>query len=160
MSTDIVLSVKTAWRIYLDVCCLNRPFDDQSQERVRMEAEAVKSILLMNDARKCVVVGSDVIDFEIGQMNDPERYLELTTIAHNLVDRVVSQESDRERGRQIEGLGFDPMDALHLACAEKAGVAVMLTTDDMLIRRASRHAAALKVRVANPMVWIGEVWTR
>ncbi|WP_256875183.1 hypothetical protein [Nostoc sp. C052] len=31
--------------IYLDVCCLNRPFDDQTQERIRLEAEAVLLIL-------------------------------------------------------------------------------------------------------------------
>lgn len=31
--------------IYLDVCCLNRPFDDQTQERIRLEAEAVRLIL-------------------------------------------------------------------------------------------------------------------
>jgi len=24
-------------KIYLDVCCLNRPFDDQVQDRVRLE---------------------------------------------------------------------------------------------------------------------------
>jgi len=27
-------------RVYLDICCLKRPFDDQSQERVRLESEA------------------------------------------------------------------------------------------------------------------------
>jgi hypothetical protein len=32
-------------RIYLDVCCLSRPFDNQSQERVRLESEAVLMIL-------------------------------------------------------------------------------------------------------------------
>jgi hypothetical protein len=32
-------------RIYLDVCCLNRPFDDQCQERIRLESEAILLIL-------------------------------------------------------------------------------------------------------------------
>ena len=32
-------------KIYLDACCLNRPFDDQSQDRVRLEAEAILLIL-------------------------------------------------------------------------------------------------------------------
>jgi len=32
-------------RIYLDVCCLNRPFDDQTQERIHLESEAVLIIL-------------------------------------------------------------------------------------------------------------------
>lgn len=32
-------------RIYLDACCLNRLTDDQTQRRVRQEAEAVEQIL-------------------------------------------------------------------------------------------------------------------
>lgn len=32
-------------RIYLDVCCLNRPFDDQTQIRIHLEAEAILSII-------------------------------------------------------------------------------------------------------------------
>jgi hypothetical protein len=32
-------------KVYLDVCCLNRPFDDQQQDRVHLEAEAVLLIL-------------------------------------------------------------------------------------------------------------------
>lgn len=31
-------------RLYLDTCCLNRPFDDQSQERVRAQTEAIRHI--------------------------------------------------------------------------------------------------------------------
>jgi len=32
-------------RVYMDVCCLNRPFDDQSEDRIKMESEAVLMIL-------------------------------------------------------------------------------------------------------------------
>ncbi len=32
-------------RIYLDVCSLCRPFDDQSYTRIRLETEAVNLIL-------------------------------------------------------------------------------------------------------------------
>jgi hypothetical protein len=28
-------------RVYLDICCLKRPFDDQSQERVRLDREVL-----------------------------------------------------------------------------------------------------------------------
>ena len=27
-------------RIYLDMCCFNRPYDDQTQSRIRIETEA------------------------------------------------------------------------------------------------------------------------
>lgn len=32
-------------QIYLGVCCLNRPFDNQAQARIRLEAEAVLIVL-------------------------------------------------------------------------------------------------------------------
>ena len=28
-------------KIYMDVYCFNRPFDDQTQDRIRLEAEAI-----------------------------------------------------------------------------------------------------------------------
>ena len=31
--------------LYLDICCLKRPFDDQAQPRVRLETEAVLGLL-------------------------------------------------------------------------------------------------------------------
>lgn len=31
--------------LYLDMCCLKRPFDDQSHPRIRLESEAVLSLL-------------------------------------------------------------------------------------------------------------------
>ena len=49
-------------KLYLDVCCLNRPFDDQSQNRVRLEAEAVLSILELAGSGALEIIGSDIID--------------------------------------------------------------------------------------------------
>jgi hypothetical protein len=31
--------------VYLDICCLKRPFDDQSQSRIHLESEAVLGLL-------------------------------------------------------------------------------------------------------------------
>ncbi len=33
------------WKIYLDTCCLNRLFNDQTQARIRRDTEAVQTIL-------------------------------------------------------------------------------------------------------------------
>ena len=35
-------------RVYLDVCALCRPFDDQAHMRIRLETEAVQLILAMS----------------------------------------------------------------------------------------------------------------
>lgn len=42
MADDIATDRSRQLRLYLDVCCLQRPFDDQRQVRIHLEAEAVK----------------------------------------------------------------------------------------------------------------------
>ena len=42
-------------KVYLDNCVLNRPFDDQGQERIRLETEAVMLILAKRHAMQLQV---------------------------------------------------------------------------------------------------------
>ena len=51
-------------RIYLDNCCLNRPFDDQAVIRVKLEAEAVIYIQSQIVARVVDLAWSYMIDYE------------------------------------------------------------------------------------------------
>ena len=53
-------------KIYLDACCLNRPFDDQRQPRIRLEAEAISLILQNFHQRKWEWIGSDILVYELG----------------------------------------------------------------------------------------------
>ncbi len=48
-------------KIYLDTCCLNRPFDDQTQERICLESEAVLAILSRIEKGEWEWIGSDVL---------------------------------------------------------------------------------------------------
>lgn len=36
-------------KIYLDACCLNRLFDDQTQDRIRLESEVVVLIIWLKE---------------------------------------------------------------------------------------------------------------
>jgi DNA-binding helix-hairpin-helix protein with protein kinase domain len=51
-------------RVYLDICCFKRPFDDASVERIRREAEAVASILAAAEAGLVKLVRSPAHDFK------------------------------------------------------------------------------------------------
>jgi len=51
--------------IYLDVCCLNRPFDDQTQERIRLEAEAIRLIFEHCQSGEWLLLTSEIIDIEL-----------------------------------------------------------------------------------------------
>jgi len=60
-------------KIYLDNCCFNRPYDDQGQLVVRLEAEA--KLFVQDQVRLGAVnlVWSYVLDFENGRNPHPER---------------------------------------------------------------------------------------
>ena len=60
-------------RIYLDVCCLNRPFDDQRQDRIRLEAEAVLLILGRCEAGAWQWLSSAVVEEEVNNTPSSER---------------------------------------------------------------------------------------
>jgi predicted nucleic acid-binding protein len=139
-----------ATKIYLDVCCLNRPFDDQRQERVKREADAVNAVLLKSG---CDFINSDVILLEVIRNADERKQTNVLKLLEKFSTHIASRDA-ADRAREIEKLGIAPLDALHLASAECAGADVFLTVDDRLIRKARSAGAALNVRVETPDGWL------
>ena len=144
-------------RIYLDVCCLNRPFDDQNQPRIRLESEAILIILTQCEQEQWEWVGSEVLTWEISKTPDPERRRRVQLLASHAHHTVSVGQSEIARAQQIQTWGITAFDALHLACAESGQVDVLLTTDDRLLRKATVQARQLHVRVENPLTWLREV---
>ena len=140
-------------RIYLDVCCLNRPFDDLCQDRVRLEAESVQAILRRIESGQWEGVKSPVVQYEIAKMPDMNRLIKVGLMASRMRVSVSLTAFVRIRARILENLGFRGVDALHLACAEKAKADVFLTTDDSLLKRVARYQHDIKVVVDNPFRW-------
>jgi predicted nucleic acid-binding protein len=144
-------------RIYLDVCCLNRPFDDQHQDRIRLEAEAVLLILGRCEAGTWQWLSSVVVEEEINNTPSRERRSRVRNMLSGAQSTVALTDVAIARAQELKAIGFRTYDALHLACAEQATVDIFLTTDARVLRIATRHTAHLKVRVANPLDWLLEV---
>lgn len=142
--------------VYLDACCLNRPFDDQSQPRIHIEAEAILLIFAQVSAEGCDWVGSEVLAYEIQQMPDMERKAHIQLLLQGLRRVVPLTRGIEQRGEELENLGFTAYDALHIASAEAANVEVLLTTDDKMLRRAHRNAEKIGTSVRNPVDWLRE----
>ena len=140
--------------IYLDVCCLNRPFDDWAQERVRLEGDSIVSIIQRVRAGEWQLISSEAIVVELGKMRNLEKK---TSIIKLLALANISQKIDEtvdERSQELESLGFGLFDSFHLACAEAAKADIFLSTDDRLLKNARRHEHELKVAVNNPVIWL------
>ena len=144
-------------KIYFDACCVNRLTDDQSQERIVREAEAIEELIGLATSGGHVWVGSVVLEAEIARNPDVERRADAQTLLEFVTQVVGLDDEIVARGRKLEGVGFSEFDALHIACSESAQVEVFLTTDDRLLRRASRLNREVAVRVLNPVSFLQEV---
>lgn len=142
-------------RIYLDVCCLNRPFDDQTQVRIRLETEAILTILSRCKDKKWSLVGSTVVDYEIYKTPDDDRRQRLTNFAEIMEEKITMDPVLKERALELESFGFRAFDAYHISCAEMAKVDVFLTTDDRLLKKSLREN--VNIEVANPLRWLIEI---
>lgn len=148
--------MKRAERIYLDVCCINRPTDDLSVTRNRLEAEAVLAIVEQALQGEWTIVSSGAIQYEIGKCVNKVRQEAAAKLVSAARVSLAVRNREYERASELAGLGFGSLDALHIACAESAQCAVLLSTDDRLLRRALRRATSLRVRVENPLQWLLE----
>jgi predicted nucleic acid-binding protein len=142
-------------KIYLDVCCFNRLFDDQSQERIRLEAEAVLVVLSRIESKALRLVGSEVVRYEIAADRNEIRRRRIESFVRLASVEIQLTGALEARGEEIISLGIGPLDALHLACAEIAAD-IFLTTDDRLLKRMARARNHLKIAVKNPLTWLNE----
>jgi len=137
-------------RWYLDICCLKRPFDDQRQARVREEATAVASIVARAEGGELDLVRSPAHLVENDANPREDRRLAAALWIDGAAVGVGTDPEVESRARQLAALGFSPLDALHLAYAEKADATTFLTCDDQLLRLAERHRSDLEISVRNP----------
>ena len=137
-------------RVYLDVSCLNRPFDDQSQARVRAESEAVTQILEECELGDWQQVSSEMAKIEISAMPNVDRRARVRALLPD--EDVLELSADiYARAKELETIGLKAADAVHVAAAETLEVDVFLSCDDRLCKLAKRRRAEIKVKVGNPL---------
>jgi len=144
-------------RVYLDVCCLNRPFDDQTQDRIHLESESVILILKRLRSGNWEWISSEVVNFEVRQIPNAERRNRVESLIRYADRTILIESSIVKRAAALKKIDFGAYDALHLACAEHCDANVFLTTDDKLMRLAIKCSSQLKIKVYNPLIWLKEV---
>jgi predicted nucleic acid-binding protein len=143
-------------RVYLDACCLSRLTDDQSQPRIREEAQTIERILA--DVRLGIVqlISSEALEDEARRTPAMERRVEVETLLSLASSTVAVDDAVAQRARELAIAGYGLFDALHLAAAESAGADVLLSTDDRFIKRAARDMGNPRIPVRNPVSWSKE----
>ncbi|WP_072620740.1 type II toxin-antitoxin system VapC family toxin [Spirulina major] len=139
-------------KIYLDTNVFNRPFDDQTQPRIILETQALRTILKLIEMGNIELMSSSVLAYENSRNTSPVRQkwvhqcLALATTSQPLQNTII------QRAKALEQTGLKTIDALHVATAEAAQCEVFLTCDDRLLRRYSGP-----LRAMNPVTLVLEL---
>lgn len=124
-------------RIYLDNCCYNRPFDEQSEQRVWEESQAKIKIQTRIKTYEYELASSYTLRYEYSRIKDDSKrnyinsFVEENTEVY--VDESYKDELD-DIAAKIMATGVKMHDAYHVASAIAAQCDYFLTTDDRLLK--------------------------
>lgn len=143
-------------KIYLDNCCYSRPFDDLTQEKNNLEAQAIKVIIKKYYNKEIKIYTSDALVFEMSNIKDIIKRKKVLEV-YNKLNLTNIEFSDKiiKRAYEIRKYNIKDMDSLHIAYAESSNIDYFITTDKLLINTSNR--VELKTKVINPINFIMEV---
>ncbi len=139
-------------RIYLDNCCYNRPYDDQSQLRISLEAQAKIYVQQLIKDKKLELVSSLVLTYENSKNRFEKKRLAIQKFTEDNTSVYIGSEyleKIRTLADEIMKTGVKSADAAHTACAILAGCDYMLTTDDRLLKYKSD-----RIQIINPTEFV------
>jgi predicted nucleic acid-binding protein len=138
-------------KIYLDNCMFNRPFDEQSHIRIRLETEA--KLAIQEEIRRGTyqLIWSYILDYENSKNPFQERKEQIIKWKKYAIADVEENTNIINTAILLNNKGLQKMDSLHIACAIFAKADYFLTTDDKVNKKAS---AIANIKIADPIDFI------
>ncbi len=138
-------------KIYLDVCSLCRPFDDQDYIRIRLETDAINLILSKVKQGQYKLMKSQVHYIEINSINDDLERIELLEILKKYGSIMkVDIKGVQKRIEELLLYNFEIADASHIAFAEFYK-AEFISCDDKLLKKSQKYINS--IRCINPLTF-------
>ncbi|MBQ6909074.1 MAG: hypothetical protein IJQ63_05990 [Synergistaceae bacterium] len=142
-------------KIYLDNCCLNRPFDDQSQIKIELETRAKIYIQQLIKDDKLEMVTSFMLRFENSVNPFDIRRDAISDFINKYSSQFIGSDKLPELNDKISEIkksGIKQKDAVHIACAIFAGCSYLLTTDKRML-----NFKSCDIKIINPVDFILEL---
>jgi hypothetical protein len=139
-------------KIYLDSCCYNRPFDNQSQMKIRLETEA--KLYIQGCVRDGVysLCWSFVLDYENSKNPFEDKRNAIAPWKKIADDFCPPNETIRSQSKDIMTAGIKELDALHVACAIERLCDYFVTTDNGILNKKVKG-----IRIINPIDFVREM---
>jgi predicted nucleic acid-binding protein len=140
-------------RLYLDNCCLNRPYDDLANLNIQLEAEA--KLFIQNEIvkRNFELVWSFMMDYEISFNPSYDRKIAFLNWKYVAVVDIDPIESILIKGKELEQKNLKKKDSLHIASAIEARCEYFLTTDGKILNK-----NVSEIKLINPLDFIRKLY--
>lgn len=135
-------------KIYLDNCCYGRPYDDQTQIRISLEAQSKLAIQQLVAEHHLDLAASFLNIYENEGRKDENAKKHIAQFIYdNMIDYVDESEKDEMRPLidEIANAGIKPIDATHIAAAIRCGCDYFITTDDRILKYRTN-----RIKIVNP----------
>ena len=136
-------------KVYLDNCCFNRPYDDQTQLRIELETKAKLHIQRLIADKKIMLVSSVVAEYENSKNPYQTRKAVIQDFLQHAIEYVDNSDEIENMVEEIEKKGIKSKDAAHLACAIYAKCDYFITTDDRVLKHKDK-----RIHIINPIDFI------
>ncbi len=137
--------------IYLDNCCFNRPFDDQSYLSIFLETYAKLAIQDLVNEKEIDLVWSFILDYENNANPDEVIKKEIfgwRNKAHKMVNRNSTLLNEAQK---LKDTGFGNKDALHMAASIESNVDYFITVDKGILKKRN---LIKNLEIVNPIDFI------
>jgi len=134
-------------RVYLDNCVFNRPFDDQSHVRIRLETEAKLYIQDCIKNNNIELIWSYMLDVEndYNPFEEKRRAIEKWKKIASI--DIGENKSLLNRANGLVRLGVKAKDVLHVSVAIEGNADYFITSDDRLLKKLSSNQ---EINALNP----------
>lgn len=139
-------------KIYLDCCSLNRPFDNQTQIKIRLETEAKLYIQSCIREERFSLVWSFMLDYENSKNPYDEKRGLIAPWKEIAKAFCPPSKAVLSRAKGIMSLGIKHEDALHISCAVEMNCAYFITTDAKLTNK-----IVANIKIVNPIGFVAEM---
>lgn len=139
-------------KVYLDNCCFNRPYDDQSQIRISLETQTKLYVQDLVKKREIELAASYVLWYENSQNPyETKRRAISEFLQNNSTEYIEADKAGliKSKAEEIMKTGVKMKDAYHVACAVYASCDCFLTTDDRLLKYKTDE-----IQIINPVDFV------
>ena len=138
-------------KIYLDNCCFNRPYDDQSFLSIYLETQAKLAIQALVNENELNLIWSFILDYE--NSVNPDENIKQEIFNWRSLAKITIRKNDTilKKAKEILKIGLGKKDALHLASAFDGKVDYFITVDKGILKKDSEIR---EIKIVNPIKFI------